>query len=62
MIEYKTSDATLETLIAGLEEYKNAGVVDPWILSDGTKVEPLEILKELLWWRKNKQKDGDIQL
>lgn len=41
----KTED--LEVLIEGLQEYKNKGVVDPWLLDDGTVIEPLDVLKEL---------------
>lgn len=46
--EYKkVSDENLEILIEGLEEYKSQGVFDPWVLEDGTIVEPLHVLKEL---------------
>lgn len=45
------SDEHLEALINGLTAYKKDGVVDPWVLSDGTIIEPLDILKELRVWR-----------
>lgn len=38
----------LKILIAGLEKYKDEGVVDPWVLDTGEIIEPLEVLKELL--------------
>ena len=41
------SNKDLDILIEGLQEYKNQGVIDPWVLSDGTKIEPLDILIEL---------------
>lgn len=41
------SDENLEKLIKGLQDYKDEGVVDPWILRDGTIIEPLDVLKEL---------------
>ncbi len=37
----------LDALIAGLTEYKNEGVIDPWVLADGTHIEPLDVLHEL---------------
>lgn len=43
----KVSDEQLAVLIQGLQEYKDQGVVDPWILDDGTKIEPLDVLREL---------------
>lgn len=43
----KVSDENLEILIEGLEEYKAKGVFDPWVLEDGTIIEPLDVLKEL---------------
>lgn len=41
------SDEKLDVLISGLQKFKARGVVDPWVLSDGTVVEPLDILIEL---------------
>ncbi len=41
------TDKQLYDLIIGLEKYKENGVVDPWILGDGTLIEPLDVLKEL---------------
>ena len=49
------SNEDLEILIAGLEEYKKSGVHDPWVLSDGREIEPLDVLKELLEFRINKK-------
>lgn len=43
----KVSDENLEILIEGLEEYKSQGVFDPWVLDDGSVIEPLHVLKEL---------------
>ncbi len=37
----------LDALIASLEEYKKSGVRDPWLMSDGTEIEPLDALREL---------------
>lgn len=37
----------LDALIEGLQQYKDQGVVDPWLLSDGTIIEPLDVLIEL---------------
>ena len=52
------SDEHLNILIDGLQAYKDDGVVDPWVLSDGTRIEPLEVLKELKQLRqKNKQEE-----
>ena len=46
------TDAQLDTLIDGLEAYAKSGVSDPWLLSDGTVIEPLHVLYELRAWRK----------
>ena len=43
----KISDEQLELLICSLEEYKKQGVYDPWIVSDGTVIQPLDVLKDL---------------
>lgn len=43
----KISGPDLDALIEGLKEYKRRGVVDPWVLSDGTTIEPLDALEEL---------------
>ncbi len=43
----KVTHKNLEILIQGLQEYKDKGVIDPWILDDGTIIEPLDILIEL---------------
>lgn len=43
----KVSDQALATLIASLEQYKAEGVIDPWLLSDGTVIEPLDVLTDL---------------
>lgn len=43
----KVSDKNLAILIEGLQEYKKDGVIDPWVLGDGTIIEPLNILIEL---------------
>lgn len=42
-----TSDKDLDLLIAGLRQYARAGVRDPWLLSDGRVIEPLDVLCEL---------------
>jgi len=41
------SSSDLNVLIRSLQEYKAQGVSDPWVLSDGTKIEPLDALLEL---------------
>ena len=51
----KISDETLAILINGLQEYKNDGVIDPWVLSNGAIIEPLEILKELRGYRESER-------
>lgn len=43
----RITNTDLNALIEGLAEYKDHGVIDPWILSDGTTIEPLDILVEL---------------
>ncbi len=43
----KVNDVDLAILIDCLQDYKKLGVEDPWILNDGTKIEPLDILIEL---------------
>jgi hypothetical protein len=50
-------DADLDALIEGLFYYKEKGVDDPWILEDGTVIEPLDILVEL---RDLRKRGGDI--
>lgn len=47
----KVSSRNLNTLIEGLQSFKDKGVIDPWILDDGTKIEPLDVLKELIFLR-----------
>lgn len=51
----KVSDRNLTLLILGLRAYKEAGVIDPWVLSDGTVIEPLDILVELRSFRQGNQ-------
>ena len=41
------SDEDLDTLIQGLEDYRERGVVDPWLLSNGKVLDPLAVLHEL---------------
>lgn len=41
------SSQDLNTLIEGLEECQANGVVDPWLLSNGTVIQPLDLLREL---------------
>jgi len=41
------SDEDLGTLINGLSYFKQQGIVDPWVLDDGTTIEPLEVILEL---------------
>ena len=43
----KITDEKLDVLIAGLQQYKDKGVIDPWVLDDGTQIEPLDVLVEL---------------
>lgn len=46
----KISEEHLDILIAGLQEYADKGVYDPWVLEvEGKKViiQPLDVLKEL---------------
>lgn len=47
----RISNKNLDSLIEGLEFFKAKGVIDPWVFSDGTKIEPLDVLKELRDWR-----------
>jgi len=46
------TDENLQILIDGLTLYKANGVVDPWVLKDGTIIEPLDVLLELKQLRK----------
>lgn len=48
----KISNEMLAILIEGLTEYKQKGVIDPWVLDDGTLVEPFDVLLELQELRK----------
>lgn len=50
----KITDKHLHILIEGLQAYKDDGVIDPWVLADGTLIEPLDVLRELSELRKNK--------
>jgi len=43
----RVSDENLSILIEGLKEYKEQGVIDPWILGNGETVQPLDVLIEL---------------
>lgn len=45
------TDEQLDTLIAGLQEYADDGVIDPWVLDDGSVIQPLDALKELKTYR-----------
>jgi hypothetical protein len=54
----KIKQETLELLIQELRRYKDDGVSDPWLLSDGTLVEPLDALQDLFDARETL---GDIQ-
>jgi len=53
------SQENLDVLIAGLEECKAKGISDPWLLSDGTTIEPLDVLKELDELRQQKYEAED---
>lgn len=53
----RVSDADLEILICGLSDYKKQGVIDPWLLDDGTTIEPLDVLVELQELRKRTDAD-----
>jgi hypothetical protein len=48
----KVNNENLDILIEGLSEYKKKGVIDPWVLDDGTTIEPLDVLIELRELRK----------
>lgn len=41
------TNENLDILIEGLQKYADKGVVDPWYLSNGDIIQPLEALKEL---------------
>lgn len=43
----RVSDEMLALLIASLEQYRDEGVWDPWILVDGRTVDPLDALLDL---------------
>lgn len=43
----RVSNEQLGVLIEGLHSYRDAGVIDPWVLEDGTIIEPLAVLEEL---------------
>ena len=48
--EKKISEEHLDILIAGLQEYADNGVFDPWVLDIKGKqviIQPLDVLKEL---------------
>lgn len=49
MIHHPTrvSDEDLDILIESLQEFADKNVYDPWLLSDGRIIQPLDILKEL---------------
>ena len=56
-------DKDLNNLIRGLKGYKEKGVIDPWLMSDGTTIEPLDVLRELRVIRemaKPRHPDGKI--
>lgn len=43
----KITDENLQILIEGLTEYKDDGIENPWVLSNGEVIEPLDVLFEL---------------
>ena len=47
----RISNEALTTLIDGLTEYRVKGIIDPWVLSDGTTIDPLDVLVELRAYR-----------
>ena len=47
----RISNEELDILIESLMVYKAQGVNDPWLLSDGTVIEPLDVLWELRAFR-----------
>lgn len=49
----RITDENLDALIFSLAAYKEQGIVDPWILDDGTEIQPLDTLMELQEWRNN---------
>jgi hypothetical protein len=46
-IRFRINEETLALLITALEEYKDDGVYDPWVLSDGRHIQPLDALYDL---------------
>ena len=52
MSQLLVSDLHLTTLIEGLTQYRLQGIRDPWVLSDGTEIDPLHVLVELRAYRK----------
>ncbi len=48
----RVTDEELNNLIVSLKICKDNGVVDPWLMSDGSIIEPLDILLELKELRK----------
>lgn len=57
----KLTNENLSHLIKGLKEYKSKGLADPWILSDGTIIEPLDVCIELQKLRQNLAGGNDLQ-
>ena len=53
----KISDKHLNILIEGLTQYKKEGIWDPWVLEDGTTIEPLDVLVELKEFRELEKYD-----
>ena len=43
----KITDENLQIIIEGLEDYKDDGIIDPWVLDNGEIIEPLDVLLEL---------------
>ena len=53
----KISNKHLDILIKGLTQYKKEGIRDPWVLDDGTTIEPLDALVELKAFRELEKYD-----
>ena len=51
MTRVRISNDQLDTLIESLTVYQRQGVIDPWVLSDGSIIEPLDVLWELRAFR-----------
>lgn len=47
------TDKELQLLIDSLKKYRDQDMIyDPWVFSDGTIIEPLDVALELQEWRR----------